>query len=66
MPQSVADPGFSQGGAPTPKSAIIFHFFCRKLHGNERILTPPPWIRQCQLTIGIVVMLYVGEHNYIY
>ena len=27
MPQSVADPGFSQEGAPTPKSAIIFHFF---------------------------------------
>ena len=36
------DPGFSRGGggAPTPKSAIIFQFFCRKLHENERIWTP--------------------------
>ena len=30
---------FPQGGAPTPKSAIIFQFFCRKLHENERIWT---------------------------
>ena len=45
---------FSQGGAPTPKSVIIFQFFGRKLHENERIWTPrgarvpgaPPWIRQ--------------------
>ena len=29
-----------QGGAPTPKSAIIFQFFPRKLHENERIWTP--------------------------
>ena len=36
----VADPGFSPGGAPTPKSAIIFQIFCRKLHENERIWTP--------------------------
>ena len=31
---SVADPGFSPGGAPTPKSAIIFQFFaenCMKM-----------------------------------
>ena len=30
----VADPGFSPGGAPTPKSAIIFQFFpenCMKM-----------------------------------
>ena len=44
---AVADPGFSPGGAPTPKSAIIFQFFCRKLHENERIWTPRggarPW-----------------------
>ena len=26
---SVADPGFSRRGAPTPESAITFHFFCR-------------------------------------
>ena len=26
---SVADPGFSRGGAPTPKSAIIFHLFAK-------------------------------------
>ena len=37
---TVADPGFSRGGAPTPKSAFIFQYFCRKLHENERIWTP--------------------------
>ena len=26
---TVADPGFSQGGAPNPKSAIIFQFFAK-------------------------------------
>ena len=31
---------FPQGGAPTAKSAIIFQFFCRKLHENERIWNP--------------------------
>ena len=40
-------------GAPTPKIAIIFHMFARKLHENERIWTlrgacvpgaPPTWI----------------------
>ena len=39
---SVANPGFSGGGggsAPTHKSTIIFQFFCRKLHENERIWT---------------------------
>ena len=39
---AVADPGFFRGGVPTPKSAIIFQFFCRKLHENERI-----WTRGC-------------------
>ena len=29
---------FPQEGAPTPKSAIIFQFFYRRLHENERIL----------------------------
>ena len=28
---------FPEGGAPTPKSAIILHIFCQKLHENERI-----------------------------
>ena len=44
---SVADPKFSRGGAPTPKSANIFQNFFRKLHENERIWTPKggacPW-----------------------
>ena len=31
---------FPRGGAPTPKSAIIFQFFWRKLHENERFRTP--------------------------
>ena len=37
---------FPKGGAPTPKSTIIFQFFCQKLHENERIWTPGgarPW-----------------------
>ena len=28
-PKAVADPGFSPGGAPTPKIAIIFHIFAK-------------------------------------
>ena len=34
MRTAVADPGFSPGGAPTPKIAIIFHIFaenCMKM-----------------------------------
>ena len=46
---SVADPGFSPGGAPTPKSAIIFQFFaknCMKMkefgpQGGRASLAPP-------------------------
>ena len=46
---SVADPGFSPGGAPTPKSAIIFQFFaenCMKMKefgppGGGRPWRPP-------------------------
>ena len=46
---SVADPGFSPGGAPTPKSAIIFQFFaenCMKMKefgppGGRTSLAPP-------------------------
>ena len=53
---AVADPGFSPGGAPTPKSAIIFQFFaenCMKMKefgppgGGARVPGAPPWIRQC-------------------
>ena len=48
---SVADPGFSPGGgAPTPKSAIIFQFFaenCMKMKefgppGGARVPGAPP------------------------
>ena len=47
---------FPQGGAPTPKSAIIFQFFaenCMKMKefgppgGGARVPGAPPWIRQC-------------------
>ena len=46
----MADPGFSPGGAPTPKSAIIFQFFaenCMKMKefgppgGGHASLAPP-------------------------
>ena len=51
----MADPGFSPGGAPTPKIAIIFHIFaenCMKMKefgppGGARVPGAPPWIRQC-------------------
>ena len=51
---AVADPGFSPGGAPTPKTAIIFQFFaenCMKMKefgppGGARVPGAPPWIRQ--------------------
>ena len=48
----MADPGFSRGSAPTPKSAIIFHFFLPKTawkwknldpHGGGASLAPPFW-----------------------
>ena len=40
LPQfPVADPGFSPGGAPTPKVGVQTYFLGRKLHENERILT---------------------------
>ena len=46
---TVADPGFSPGGAPTPKIAIIFHIFaenCMKMKefgppGGRASLAPP-------------------------
>ena len=45
---------FPQGGAPTPKSPIIFQFFaknCMKMKefgppGGAHIPGAPPWIRQ--------------------
>ena len=49
-PSAVADPGFSPGGAPTPKIAIIFHIFaenCMKMKefgppgGGARPWRPP-------------------------
>ena len=36
---SVADPGFSRGGANS-QNCYYFSHFCRKLHENERIWTP--------------------------
>ena len=55
--KAVADPGFSPGGAPTPKSAIIFQFFaenCMKMKefgppGGPRVPAPPPVDRQTRL-----------------
>ena len=54
--RAVADPGFSPGGAPTPKIAIIFHIFaenCMKMKefgppGGARVPGAPPWIHQCR------------------
>ena len=50
---AVADLGFSPGGAPTPKSTIIFQFFaenCMKMKEfgppGGRASLAPPWIRQ--------------------
>ena len=66
---AVADPGFSPGGgAPTPKSAIIFQFFaknCMKMKefgppGGGRASLAPPWIRQCSVT-EILSFLTVGS-----
>ena len=50
LPLAVADPGFSPGGAPTPKVAIIFQIFaknCMKMKefgppgGGRASLAPP-------------------------
>ena len=40
MTNSVANLGFSPGGAPTPKVGVLTNFLGRKLHENERIWTP--------------------------
>ena len=37
---TVADPGFSGVGWANSKLGLFCKFFCRKLHGNERIWTP--------------------------
>ena len=51
---------FPQGGAPTPKSAIIFQFCSQKLHENERIWTPrggraslAPPLRSANVYVGL-------------
>ena len=66
-PTAVADPGFSEGGAPTPKSAIIFQIFCRKLHENETIWSRgaswhPPSIRQC-IGMHTCFTIYLDLHS---
>ena len=57
---SVADLGFSWGGAPTPKVGLFFQLFaenCMKMKefgprgGGARVPGAPPWIRQCYLSI---------------
>ena len=65
---AVADPGFSPGGAPTPKIAIIFHIFaenCMKMKefgppGGARVPGAPPWIRQWMgyCSVNIRAILY--------
>ena len=68
-PHAVADLGFSPGGAPTPKSAIIFQFFaknCMKMKefgppGGARVPGAPPWIRQCH---GSATEVYPFSSNY--
>ena len=64
---TVADPGFSPGGAPTPKSAIIFQFFaenCMKMkefgpRGGARVPGAPPWIRQCYMCYHITCKIFI-------
>ena len=55
---------FPQGGAPTPKIAIIFQNFaknCMKMKefgppGGARVPGAPPWIRQCKGTCNVQCM----------
>ena len=55
---------FPEEGAPTPKSAITLHIFCRKLHENERIWTPldPPMQHNVSLILS-VTMSFAGEYQ---
>ena len=60
---SVADLGFSPGGAPTPKVGVLIYYFCRKLHKNERIWTPGggarPWRPPLDPPMGLTVEYFV-------
>ena len=55
---------FPQGGAPTPKIAIIFHIFaenCMKMKefgppGGARVPGAPPWIRQCYAKLNFTIV----------
>ena len=71
----VADPGFSPGGgAPTPKSAIIFQFFaenCMKMKefgppgGGARVPGAPPWIRQWSHPNVSITLIVGTRHHFI-
>ena len=72
LANTVADLGFSPGGAPTPKVGVLIYYFCRKLHENERIwtpgrgarhLAPPPWIRQCNRCLGLGGLGFGGSQK---
>ena len=56
---------FPQGGAPTPKSAIIFQFYPRKLHENERIWTPGggarPWRPPLDPPMGNIILNMLSQ-----
>ena len=70
----VADPGFSPGGAPTPKSAIIFQFFaenCMKMKefgppGGARVPGAPPWIRQCLRPLFVHIVAFSYCYTYLF
>ena len=62
----MVDLGFSPGGVPTPKSAIIFQFFSQKLHemkefgpsGGHTSLAP-----HFRSTNGQCTMEHLGRQN---
>ena len=62
---AVADPGFSPGGAPNPKIAIIFQIFAENCMKMKKFGPPwgarpwsPPWIRQCDVSLFICSSYY--------
>ena len=59
----VADLGFSPGGAPTPKSAIIFQFCPRKLHENERIWAPGGGARPWRPPLDPPMITFISQHD---